>query len=127
MRWIICFSSADKPMQRFDTWLAVLMTPCITRWDKFTHFGSKCVVTLRSGRLLIGCYSNPGKLVNETLFLVKYAFFSHTVQPGPGHKADITKASRYAKLINKALDRHIQPAHFVAFARAEKIQSRGRR
>ena len=73
------------------------------------------------------------KAVNETLFLVKYAFFPNTVQPGPGNKADITKASRYAKLINKALDRDIEPADFLAFARAEKIQStattrgRGRR
>src|SRR5690348_8160955 len=44
-----------------------------------------------------------GKQVNEALFLVKYAFFPDTLQPGPGHKGDINKASRYAKLINKAL------------------------
>jgi hypothetical protein len=48
--------------------------------------------------------------------LVKYAFFPHTVQPGPGHKGDITKASRYAKLINKALDENIPPTEFVVFA-----------
>lgn len=62
------------------------------------------------------------KAVNETLFLVKYVFFPGTVRPGPGHKGDITKASRYAKLIDKALARNIRPADFVAFARAEKIQ-----
>ena len=65
---------------------------------------------------------SPGKALNETLFLVKYAFFPHTVQPGPGHKGDITKASRYAKLINKALDEDINPTDFVRFARAEGIQ-----
>src|SRR5687767_2712875 len=43
-----------------------------------------------------------GKPGNETLSLVKYAFFPHTLSPGPGHKSDITKASRYAKLINHA-------------------------
>src|SRR5437868_4871118 len=65
---------------------------------------------------------NGGKSTNETLFLVKYVFFPHTLQPGPGHKSDITKASRYAKLINKALDQRIQPADFVAFARQQGIQ-----
>src|SRR5690348_16554221 len=44
-----------------------------------------------------------GRAVNETLFLIKYAFFPHTLEPGPGHRSDITKASRYAKLVNKAL------------------------
>lgn len=63
-----------------------------------------------------------GKAINETLFLVKYAFFPHTLQPGPGHKADITKASRYAKLTNKALDGNVAPADFVAFARQQGIQ-----
>jgi hypothetical protein len=60
--------------------------------------------------------------VNQTLFLVKYAFFPHTLRPGPGHKADITKASRYAKLINWALSEHIPPEEFVDFARAHGIQ-----
>lgn len=63
-----------------------------------------------------------GKCANETLFLVKYVFFPHTLQPGPGHKADITKASRYAKLINRALAHNIPPADFVAFAREHGIQ-----
>lgn len=63
-----------------------------------------------------------GKCLNETLFLVKYAFFPHTLQPGPGHKSDITKASRYAKLINKARAHNIPPAEFVAFAREQGIQ-----
>jgi hypothetical protein len=63
-----------------------------------------------------------GKAVNETLFLIKYAFFPHTLEPGPGHKSDITKASRYAKLANKALDENIEPADFVAFARQHGIQ-----
>lgn len=62
------------------------------------------------------------KPVNETLFLVKYTFFPDTLQPGPGHKAEITKASRYTKLINMALDRGIEPADFVAFARDQGIQ-----
>lgn len=62
------------------------------------------------------------KSANETLFLVKYAFFPHTLQPGPGHKSDITKASRYAKLINRALAQNIAPADFVAFARQHGIQ-----
>jgi hypothetical protein len=62
------------------------------------------------------------KPVNETLFLVKHAFFPDTLQPGPGHKADITKASRYAKLINRALDQGIDPADFVTFARDQGIQ-----
>jgi hypothetical protein len=64
----------------------------------------------------------PGGTGKETLFLVKYAYFPHTLQPGPGHKADITKASRYSKLINKALDQHIAPADFVAVARHHGIQ-----
>jgi len=63
-----------------------------------------------------------GKAVNETLFLIKYTFFPHTLEPGPGHKADITKASRYAKLVNKALDGNIPPGDFVAFARQHGIQ-----
>jgi hypothetical protein len=63
-----------------------------------------------------------GKPTNETLFLVKYAFFSDTLQPGPGHKSDINKASRYAKLINTALYKGIQPGQFVAFAREQGIQ-----
>ena len=62
------------------------------------------------------------KLVNETLFLVKYAYFPGTLQPGPGHKTEITKASRYAKLINRALDQGIAPADFVAFAGDQGIQ-----
>jgi hypothetical protein len=62
------------------------------------------------------------KPTNESLFLVKYAFFPHTLQPGPGHKSDITKASRYAKLINQALDQKVEPADFVAFARNQGIQ-----
>ena len=62
------------------------------------------------------------KPINETLLLVKYAFFPHTLQPGPGHKADITKASRYGKLIDKASDANIAPADFVAFAREHGIQ-----
>jgi hypothetical protein len=63
-----------------------------------------------------------GNPPNETLFLVKYAFFPHTLSPGPGHKSNITKASRYAKLINHALDQNIDPAEFVAFARSQGIQ-----
>ena len=59
---------------------------------------------------------------NESLFLVKYAFFPHTLQPGPGNKSDITKASRYAKLINQALDQNVEPADFVGFARNQGIQ-----
>ena len=58
----------------------------------------------------------------ETLFLIKYAFFPHTLQAGPGHKGDITKGSRYAKLINKALAASTSPADFVAFAREHGIQ-----
>lgn len=64
----------------------------------------------------------PDKSGKDTLFLVKYAYFPHTLQPGPGHKADITKASRYAKLINKALDQDVQPADFVEFARDQGVQ-----
>lgn len=63
-----------------------------------------------------------GKSLKETLFLVKYAFFPHTLQPGPGNKSDITKASRYSKLINKALDQNVGPVDFVAFARQHGIQ-----
>ena len=62
------------------------------------------------------------KPTNESLFLVKYAFFPHTLQPGPGHKSDITKASRYAKLINQALDQNVEPGDFVPFARNQGIQ-----
>jgi hypothetical protein len=64
----------------------------------------------------------PSKTLNGTLFLTKYAFFPHTLQPGPGHKAEITKASRYAKLINKALEQGLEPTDFVQFARTEGIQ-----
>jgi hypothetical protein len=63
-----------------------------------------------------------GKYSNEALFLVKYTFFPDTLQTGPGHKADINKASRYAKLINRASAHNIQPADFVAFAREHGIQ-----
>ena len=63
-----------------------------------------------------------GKVKNETLFAVKYALFPHSLEPGPGHKSDITKASHYAKLINKAMEQNIQPEDFVAFARQHGIQ-----
>src|ERR1051325_7078275 len=63
-----------------------------------------------------------GRAVNEPLFFIKYAFFPHTLEPGPGHKSDITKGSRYAKLVNKALDQHTEPPDFVAFARQHGIQ-----
>jgi hypothetical protein len=59
---------------------------------------------------------------NEALFLVKYAFFPDTLTPGPGHKSAITKASRYAKLINKAFEQDVRPADFVSFARHHGIQ-----
>jgi hypothetical protein len=64
----------------------------------------------------------PTKVGNETLFVVKYIFFPHTLEPGPGHKSDITKASRYAKLVNRALEQNIEPADFLAFARQHGIQ-----
>jgi hypothetical protein len=70
------------------------------------------LLELRSGR----------KQSNEALFLIKYAFFPDTLQPGPGHKSDINKASRYAKLINKALTQNIRPDAFVAFARDQGVQ-----
>jgi hypothetical protein len=63
-----------------------------------------------------------GRPLNEALLLVKYAFFPHTVTAGPGHKSDITKASRYAKLINRALEQDIRPADFLAFAQDHGIQ-----
>jgi hypothetical protein len=66
--------------------------------------------------------SSGSKSANDTLFVVKYAFFPHTLQPGPGHKSDITKASRYAKLINLALDQNVEPGDFVPFARNQGIQ-----
>lgn len=62
------------------------------------------------------------KSANDTLFVVKYACFPQTLQPGPGHKSDITKASRYAKLINRALDQKVEPGDFVPFARNLGIQ-----
>jgi hypothetical protein len=62
------------------------------------------------------------KPANEALFLIKFAFFPDTLQPGPGHKADINKASRYAKLINQALAQDIRPDAFVAFARDHGVQ-----
>src|SRR5216110_1326072 len=39
---------------------------------------------------------------NEMLFLVKYSLFPQTLEAGVDHKPDINKASRYAKLLNKA-------------------------
>ena len=72
-------------------------------------------------RKLLQCHV-ADKPTNESLFLVKYAFFPHTLQPGPDHKSEITKASRYAKLINQALDQNVEPADFVAFARDRGIQ-----
>jgi len=63
-----------------------------------------------------------GKPANETLFLLKFAFFPDTLQPGPGHKGELNKASRYAKLINRALEKGIRPDSFVAFAREQGIQ-----
>jgi hypothetical protein len=64
----------------------------------------------------------PAKVANETLFVVKYTFFPRTLEPGPSHKSDITKASHYAKLVNRALEQNIEPADFVAFARQHGIQ-----
>ena len=78
--------------------------------------------TLRSDFAAVLTEHSGDRIVNETLFLVKYAFFPHTLQPGPGHKAEITKASRYAKLINKALEQGLEPTDFVQFARTEGIQ-----
>ena len=44
-----------------------------------------------------------GKSKNKILFLVKLAFFPDTLQPGPGRKADLNKASRYVK---RTCERH---------------------
>jgi len=63
-----------------------------------------------------------GKPKNKILFLVKLAFFPDTLQPGPGRKADLNKASRYVKLINHALAKDIEPGKFGAFAREHGIQ-----
>lgn len=78
--------------------------------------------TLRAGFDDLRQRHTGGKPTNETLLLVKFAFFPDKLQPGPGHKGDLNKASRYAKLINAALEKGIQPGQFVAFAREQGIQ-----
>jgi len=65
---------------------------------------------------------NMRKSDNEVLLLVEYTYFPHVLQPGKDHKDDINKASRYAKLMKKALAANIRPTDFVAFARKQGIQ-----
>src|SRR5437762_2988347 len=45
---------------------------------------------------------------DEVLLLVEYLFFPHVLRGGrSSHKADLSKASRYAKLIKKAISADI--------------------
>ena len=120
----------------------ILMTHCREAYAVFQQMASRTDDALYEAlgqvhALRIEMHTNPtlraefddllqrhagGKPTNETLLLVKYAFFPDTLQPGPGHKADLNKASRYAKLINTALDNGVEPGRFVAFAREHGIQ-----
>ena len=119
----------------------ILMTHCREAYAVFQQMASRTDDALYEAlgqvhALRIEMHTNPtlraefddllqrhagGKPTNETLLLVKYAFFPDTLQPGPGHKADLNKASRYAKLINTALDNGVEPGQFVAFAREHGI------
>ena len=107
-----------------NRWLVAQMMRCTKRSDKCTHLRIEMHTnpTLRAEFDDLLQRHAGGKPTNETLLLVKLAFFPDKLQPGPGHKADLNKASRYAKLINTALDNGIEPGQFVAFAREHGIQ-----
>ena len=84
------------------------------------EMGSNSRLQVAFAQLVECCAARPP--INQALLLVKYTFFSDTLEPGPGHKPAITKASRYAKLINKAVAANIAPGDFVGFAREAGVQ-----
>lgn len=56
----------------------------------------------------------------EVLLVAESTLFPNVLRyPDTDHKSDITKASAYADLINRALKANISPAEFVRFVRKE--------
>jgi hypothetical protein len=60
---------------------------------------------------------------DEVLLLVEYLYFPHVLRGvNERNKADCTTASKYAKLIRKAISANTLPVDFVRFAREHGVQ-----
>jgi hypothetical protein len=70
---------------------------------------------------------NKRQRENPIHFLVQYVLFPHLLEFGSGNKPDQDKASRYAKLLNRAWEKRVPSPEFVEFAPKIGIQNAARR